>query len=44
LPSGVVLLLAVSALVGAVAASALYLRVGRGPAASAKMTLAVLPF
>jgi TolB-like protein/DNA-binding winged helix-turn-helix (wHTH) protein len=43
-PSRVVLLMAAGALAMAVAAASLYLRIGRGADAPAKMTLAVLPF
>jgi TolB-like protein/DNA-binding winged helix-turn-helix (wHTH) protein/tetratricopeptide (TPR) repeat protein len=43
-PSRVVLLIATGALAVAVVAALLYLRIGRGPDAPAKMTLAVLPF
>src|SRR5262245_16281086 len=43
-PSRVVLLMAAGALAIAAGAASLYLRIGRGPDAPSKMTLAVLPF
>jgi len=43
-PSRVVLLLAIGALATAVVVATLYLRIGRPPQVSPKMTLAVLPF